>query len=320
MAQQGREKMFFNILVFFIVTTTITGIFNLAGSGAVTLGDLGSSSYGQTIPGQYSPGLSVPGMGNAAIFGSQDYTTANGFNQNLTAISSEFVAGEMWVRSDGVGYESTYVPVYSPFAPQLAFLSVYGTVGANGVYDTTYHVYNQFDSYPFYTLIKGEEYGNGQIAGYYIRYDLDGIALIQSDSSGTVLVSIPFPYASDGQTIRTVFDSINGNVDIYIDGNEAGSIPYNGLVGGSQYYTGVAASHQGFDISSVDGSFAQVNPANPGDLLTNLISAGAGFLSLVGTMLGLTSNALVPFWLWACMAAPCIGTMIFIYIETARGN
>jgi hypothetical protein len=284
MAQQGREKLFFNILVFFIVTTTITGIFNLAGSGAVTLGDLGSSSYGQTIPGQYSPSLSVPGMNNAAVFGTQDYTTSGGFNHNLTVVSSEFIAGEMWTRTDGVGYESTYVPAYSPLAPQLAFLSVYGTVGSNGVYDITYHVYNQFDSYPFYTLIKGEEYGNNHISGYYIRYDLDGIVLIQSDFSGTVLASVPYPYASDGQTIRTVFDSINGNVDVYIDGNAAGTIPYYALKGGSQYYTGVAASHSGFDISSVDGSFAQVNPANPGDLLTNLISAGAGFLSLVGTM------------------------------------
>jgi hypothetical protein len=317
MAQQGREKMLFSIFVFFIVITTITGIFNLASSGGMTLGDLGNPT-GQTIPGQYSPSLSIPGVNNGVVFGSQDYTTATGYSQNLTIISSEFLSGEMWSRTDGTGYESIYIPFYSPLAPQLAYLTVRGTIGANGIYDTTYHVYNQFDSYPFFTLIKGQEYGNGQIQGYYIRYDLDGVSLIQSDSPDTKLASVPYPYASDGQTIRTVFDSINGKVDVYIDGTEAATIPYDSLTGGSQYYTGVAASHAGFQISSVDGSFT--TPATSGNLITDLINTGTGFLSLVGTMLGLTSNALVPFWFYSIFAVPCIATMIFIYIETVRGN
>jgi hypothetical protein len=52
----------------------------------------------------------------------------------------------------------------------------------------------------------------------------------------------------------------------------------------------------------------------------DVLGSIVGFFKLLGTAVGISSNALFPFWLWAIIAAPSIATLIMIYYEMCRGN
>lgn len=336
MAQSGREQMFFKILVFFAIITAITGTLNMANAGTITLGDFGSSEYMQTIPGQASPnvGVSLGGSDSGTTtYGTQDYTTSTGYNHNLTTSSSS-LGSDMFVRSDGIGFMSSFVPVQYP---NIAYLDVAGGSANNNIYDYIYHVYNTFSGYPFYTIVSGSEGGNGFISGFLIKYDVNSVSIVNSNDINNPIQSFSYPYSNQAQTVETVFDATAGAVAVYVDDNYVGtfsSVSYGGNTlgagtGGASsssgvYYVGVAASHYGMEVSSIDGTFVADNPVSwwdsVMDKVNGLVIFGSMFLSLLGTMTGLTSNALVPFWLWAIIGIPCIATLILIYLEIARGD
>jgi hypothetical protein len=326
----GREQTFFKIMFFFILITAITGILNLANTGAITLGDIGSSSYGQTLPGQTVPDISVRESTTSSesggdVVGNQDFTTASGYDSNITQVSTSILSGDMWLRSNGVGYESTYTPASWP---QLAFINFRGAQSTNGVYDVTYHVYNQFGSSPFYTLVSGSETGSGFVSGFYVKYDTNSISVVHDADISNPLSTISYPGASNGQTIQTQYNPSAGTVNVIIDGNYAGqftNLNFNGQQAGvAQYQAGIAASHYGLQVNGVDGTFKKEKTfdffSDLFDKINALVVFGSQFLSLVASMLGLTQNPFVPFWLWAIIALPCIATLILIYIEIARGD
>jgi hypothetical protein len=334
MPQTGREQLFMKILVFFAVITAITGVFNLCNANSLSLGDFGSSDYMQTIPGQSVPNLGVASTAvtsSGSTFGTQDYTTSTGYNHNITKVGSDLISGDTWTRSDGIGYESVYIPASGL---PLAFIDLAGASPINNVYDVTYHIQNQFGNEPFYTLISGSEVGGGQISGFYVGYDSNGIYAVNINDVYNHLSSSSFPYASSGTTIQSLYDFQQGTVTIIIDGTTAGTLTglsYGGTSAGSGaasnsgvYYAGMAASHWGLQLSSVDGTFILSQPFDFwSDMLSKingLVIFGTQFLSLLGSMIGLTSNALVPFWLWAIIAIPCLATLVLIYIEIARGD
>ena len=346
MATMGREQIFYRILVLLIILTTITAILNLTSSGAVTLGDMGSSDYMQTLPGQAIPNVAgISSVGNSVssiastVYGTQDYTKTSGFEPNVTKVESLFISGPTWTRSDGVGYEWSY--------GNFAQISLDGSTPSKGIYDNVYHINNQMQNYPIYILLYGAETGANTVSGFYVKYTQNDISIIHSYDPTNEIKSIPANYANTGSTYETVFDANNGIVDVYIDGNfvtEFSNIVYyppsageliagntltltgvGGASGGSGvYYAGMAASND-LSLSSVDGTFTLPNP--PTDVLTalfqlvnELISDAFEIATAVAVMLGLTSNPFVPFWLWAILAIPCLVTLGLIIVETIRGN
>jgi hypothetical protein len=316
MDTQGREQLFLKIMVFFAVVTAFTAIINLASSGAVTLGDMGSGNYMQTLPGQVSPNINPGESGNSIQGTIQDYTTSTGYNQNFTKISTEFIAGDTFIRYDGVGYLSVYTPISDP---KLAYLDLIGVTPVNNVYDVTYHVYDQFSDAPFYVLYSGAETGSGFVVGSFVKFDTSGISLVDNRAIGTILQSIPYPYANSGQTIETKFNPVDHTLEVSIDGNDAGtftSVIGTGSVG--LYNGGIAASKSGLQVHEIDSNFVIILSQQSVD--TNILSSIAGFFSMVGSMLGLTSNPLIPFWLWACMGIPCLSALVLIGIEVVRGD
>lgn len=325
MANSGREAYFHKILVFLAIITAITGIINLTASGSVGIEDLGSGDYMQTLPGQSVPNIAIgstgtPGAMGTATEGTQDYTTASGYDPNLTSISTNFVSGDQWSRSDGVGFASLYTDLYG-----LAYLNVIGAVPSDNKYDLTYHVYNQFSASPFYTMVTGSETGSWHISGYYIEYSENTVALVHSTDVNTKISYINYPYASSGQKIRTLYDVSRGEIEIDIDDQPVGVLD-GAPTSAGQYQCGVAASHSSLDVSSIDGTFTKGASSTPGfwdgliGQINGLVVFGSEFLGLLGACLGLTSNALIPFWLWAIIGIPCIATLILIYLEMARGN
>jgi hypothetical protein len=320
MAQAGREQLFFKILVFLSALTAVIGIVNLANADAINLGDLGSPNYMQTIPGQAVAQMgTIPASTTAASgeYNKLDFTSSSGYDHNLTKIRTDIYHGDYWTRYDGIGFDCTYAS-----DTDVAYFSVLNAVAVNNVYDNTYHVINQFGEAPFNILIQGQEAGAHSITGYFVKFDKDGIYLVNQFA---VLDSIEYLYANSGQTIETKFDSSSGTVEVYIDGVDAGS--FSGVpTGAGEYMTGIAAKHVSLQLSEIDGAFL-VSTAASTDVWTaiwNLINgfnmAITQFLVLIGTMLGLTSNALVPFWLWGILVVPCLATLGLIYIQIARGD
>jgi hypothetical protein len=343
MAGQGREQVFLKILVFFSIITAVTGFLNLVNSGGIGLGDLGSGTYMQTIPGQVSPNVGISaqgtGMGSTESFGSQDYTTAGGYNHNITKVATNFISGDTWTRADGIGYEVSYIPPSTGGTPSLAQISIAGgSSSANNNFDYVYHVYNQFSDRSFYTLVAGGEGGANAISGFYIKYGPQDVSIVHSSDILHPIQSIPVLYANEADTVETVYDPTQGAVAVYVDGNEIGTfsnVQWAGLTlgagasgtGGSAsgvYYVGVAAEHWGVSVSSIEGNFIVEQPfdfwSDAMNKINGLAIMASQFLALCGTMLGLTSNPLVPFWLWAIIGLPCVATLILIYIQIARGD
>lgn len=317
----SREKLFLVILVFFAIITAITGAVNLINSGVITLGDFGSADYMQTIPGQVSP--PIGGVGGTpgttyATYGRQDYTSSSGFAPNITKISTSVVSGDTFTRSDGVGYSSSYIPLTSP----LAYLSVVGASPTGTVYNIKYRVYNQFQSFPFYILISGSDVGSNQISGFFAKFDSNGIHAVHTTNLNNHLSTINYPYASGSQDIETRFDYTTNTVEILINGASVGTLTnlnYGGVTPQSgAFNAGVAASHSMLQVSSIDGTFIGEIP-NSVDLLSGLLTFATQLLSMVTIFFGLTSNPLVPFWLWAIIGIPCVATLYLIYVEIARG-
>jgi hypothetical protein len=336
---QGREQIFLKILIFFSIITAVTGFFNLMNAGQIQLGDLGSGTYMQTIPGQTSPNVGIAGQGSASsgttAFGSQDYTSSTGYNPNITKISTNWMSGDTWTRSDGIGYQVSYIPTVSDMA-QLSIAG--GSSSENNNFDYIYHVYNQFSDQSFYTLVSGSEGGANTISGFYIKYGPNDVSIVHSSDILHPIQSIPCLYANEADTVETVYDPTQGAVSVYVGGNNIGTfsnVQYGGLTlgagasgtGGSAsgaYYVGVGADHWGLSVSSIEGNFVVEQPfsfwSDMMDKINGLAIMASQFLTLVGTMLGLTSNPLVPFWLWAIIGLPCVATLILIYIQIARGD
>jgi hypothetical protein len=347
-ATYGREQIFFRILVFFALITAITGIANLTNTNVITLGDLGSGDYMQSIPGQVVPNVQVQksSSDSGSTVGTQDFTTATGFDHNITLIGQNIFSGDYFSRFDGIGYQSTYV---DSLYPNWATMILGGlTPDANGVYDAVYHVNNQFGNYPFYTLVYGSAVGGNSVSGFFIRYDQSSVSIVHSSAIGTPIYSVQYGSANTASTVETVYDSPSGTVNVYVDGNFAASfsnVQYGGVTltgaGGAPtnsggvfsgigadpwgvFYAGVSASHWGLSVSSVDGTFTLPKVGSIwGDILdkiNGLVVFAEQVLNLVSAFLGLTSNALVPFWLWAIIGLPCLATLIIIYIQIARGD
>lgn len=306
----GREQLFYRILLFFAVFTAFTGMLNLAQTGAITLGNFGN----EYMPGQTAAQISL--FTSSPPTNIQDYTTDSGYVHNMTVIESN-IFGDLWTRSDGVGYTSGATLL----GDQAVYLSLLSAVTQNGIYDNTYNIINNDPLTVIYTPLYASVDGAGFARGTFIRFDNNGVSLVDSTeyTFDTPYSSITFPNANLGKALNVKYNPSTGSTQILIDGVNVGTVtaaaPPDYLAVTS--HAGIAASEAGVVISSVTGSFQLIQTHN---LITDTLAAGAAFVSMLAAIFGLTSNALVPFWAWAIIGLPCIATLALIYLELVRGN
>jgi hypothetical protein len=79
---------------------------------------------------------------------------------------------------------------------------------------------------------------------------------------------------------------------------------------------------KGFTTDMLDNSTSILSGSEgiAGDASQTDILAAPSFLSTILAIFGLTSSSVVPFWLWAIIAIPCISTLTYMYLEMLRGN
>ena len=325
-----REHLFFKILVFFAAVTAITGIINLTNTGTVDLEDIGSSDYGQTIPGQVSPNI-----GSNQIIQStniQDYQSATGWSDNFTKLSYQLIAGDEWTRSDMTGFSSQYTPELSFWGDTWAYLDLLGIIpDSTGLYTVNYDVSNSYSTQPYAVYVVAGDAGYWEASGIFLYFDQYSITAQEyglddlfshAQIEGTE--TLDYGYASSVQAIKTVFDPRSDTVAVYADNQYVGTISNLGserVTGNPGYfsnvifYGGIAATGNGMQVHNVKSNFQLRSEEE-----ANILSAIAGFFSMIGILLGLTSNALVPFWIWAIIGIPCLATLALIGYEMARGN
>lgn len=335
MASQGREEYFHKIMVFFAVITAITAIFNLAASGDITLGNFGSG----TLPGQvvvYGGGLTTQ-----VVLTGQNFTSLNGYNPNISVPTTSIIGSYgTWVQSS-----SGYTLTGSGFTGDPA-ITIGGVQNSNGIYDVTYTYTNPGGDF---FITPRTIYSSSGISNSNIRvnFENDGIHVKTFSGSPTnilgELISIvyspdyffyPMTGADDavtGGTVRSVYNDNEKSLTLYQNGNYLFTVTgFNDVkesdVALGVYYAGIGSNELNFAVISVLPA-AGISPSSlnsfqaaSSDLIGSIIDAGATFLNLIAVCSGLTSNALVPFWLWAIIAIPCIATLVLIYLEMLRGN
>jgi|GEM_PF-4529275 len=315
---QGREQMFFKILVFFAVVTAITAIFNLSQSGAMTIHNFGSSDV---LPGQAVPNIQTPDLPGYSVNSSiteQNYMLSTGYDPNVTIIKGGWLAlGPLWTQADGVGMTCTNTPLFPPFTQSS--LLIKGVKATNNIYSVTYTI--DSGGKEFYTIVYSSNPPN---IGLFIRFDTTGLHI---RDELTPLDDIFYQGANNAHIIRSDYNSVQKYVDIWLDGAYAGrftklsvGIPKNSPFP-TNIYAGVSTYQTGVIVEKIE-TLIQPEAPTPGplDILLASFNAIMSFASLIAVSLGMTTNPAVPFWLWAIVGLPCVATTILIYIEIIRGN
>lgn len=327
MASQGREEMFWKIMVFFAVVTAITAIFNLATSEVLTIHNFGDNGVltGQVVPNFNLPNL--PGNSNNSLFTEQDYTYASGYNLNTTIIAGGGISlGPLWTQADGIGMTLTNLPIFPPPPFSSSYLMIKGAIPTNNNYTVTYTMGSQ--GIDFNTIVYRT---NPEDHGVFIKFDSTGAHLRNEIFN---IEDIYYQGANNAHTIKTEFNTLQKSVDLWIDGNYIDRFyQLPGLAAQYQpypdtFYAGVFSDQYNVVVEKIETKIQQQAVSDdPGLVGSILYSLGLremanmlkSLISIFGAMLGLTSNPAVPFWLWAIVALPCVGTLYFMYIEIARG-
>lgn len=135
-----------------------------------------------------------------------------------------------------------------------------------------------------------------------------------------------------GSIYTTQFDSRNGILYIQKDGEEIYACSGMFLVNNEGLFFGAAGSYDaGFAVKSTDatrtsgtGASGQESPWGWAVRLIEDTIPGATaviqVLSILGAAVGLTSQPIVPFAIWAALGIPSIITLIYLGAKLARGS
>lgn len=339
---QGREQMFYKILLFFAVFTAITGFFNMAGNGTITLGSLGSDY----VPGQVIPNNQISGYveGTNTATGTQ---VTGIFLNNATSVNSNITTeiGGPWTLISGSGLVLTGLPLL-PGTLNPSAVIVRNGQSVNGIYSTSATIKNpsSSDFYVFPRFIDGYSGSDLKVVfssdGVHVKkfplnygffdagddyfYPLDN-AQITLGGGSTILTQLTETVSSQNSNNPDYTSLLN----IYKDGVPiVSALPVRSILPGANINDQVRHGGAGSDTAGfIVMSFPNTNAL---DTSQTIISGSTGsaldpigailaFLNQIGTIVGLTPNPVVPFWLWAIVAIPLIATLYMIYIEIARG-
>jgi hypothetical protein len=347
----GREQTFFKILVFFAVVTVVTGILNGANSGLIDINALGNGNFDNNIAlqtGIAPMGSSAYTEGSNSAQGSTstgiDLTSVSSINENLiTRI------GGPWTLYSGSGLILTGLPFGAgTLNPSVVVLRNVQTT--SGVYSVTYKVSNPTgaDFYIFPRFIDG--YSGSDLK---VVFSSDGIHVKKfplaygffdnGDDYYTAIPNIQNTQYTGSLITTTLTETVSTTITntpdytslltVQKDGvTVINNLPVRSILPGANIndqvrHGGVGADELGFTAMGFENTHQTDTNASfiSGDSVTvsqvqNAWDIAGMFLFGVSAIFGMTSSAVVPFWLWSIIAIPCITTLGFIYLELARGN
>jgi hypothetical protein len=346
----GREQLLHRILIWLVLYTTIISVFNLAYSGNITLADM-SAVGGGTIPGQisvYNQGMNTGGTyiesANTASGTSVtgiDFTTGSPIDPNITTL-----IGGTWTVVGGTGLMLTGLPAFG-IDPILnpSVVLVRNAQSVNGVYTINAKVDNSNAGGSFYVYPRF-------ITGYSgsdlkVVFASDGIHIKKFplylgifDNGDDYLYPMTGAQSATGSTITTklteAVSTKNENTPDYTaqltvikDGSTLFTTSVRSILPGNNIndqvrHGGIGSDTINFVVMGfpgthvLDTSATIISGTNPA--ANDPLSSASNVLTLFLTALGVTSGALVPFWLWAIIGLPCLAVLVFIYLEVLRGD
>jgi hypothetical protein len=343
MAQQDGMILML-VLMFFAAWTGFTGVLNLMSpsvpdSQRITWDTIGS--MGGSIPGQV-----VYVVSPVSAITQQNYTDAAGYNHNFT------VEKQSWLSDFGTWTQgSTGYVLTAKSSPNLfvgardPVLYLNNVVAINGVYTVSYVIDNvpgeSFAIIPRYSPTgAGTNVNQGGLNGYNIRvvFSSDGVHIPNIVDGEADYFFYPMQDAQltipGGSEITSDYNPTLNQVTITKDGNilfaVSGIQPINTLVAGPLYYGAVSSNTIGFTVVGTAAAFSS-NPTNSGDynvwsglatLITGIVPGGQAivqFFAIIGAAIGLTSDPVIPFAVWAIIGIPQIAFLIYLGLKIARG-
>ena len=318
---------------------------NLAAAGSITIGAVSGAVSGgtgvsgsSTLTGSYTEGANTAaGISITSI----DYTTAPQVNQNITTL-----IGGQWTLTAGTGLVLTSVP-FLPGAlnPSAVILRNAKSVGT--IYTENVIVDNSLSGGDFYIFPRFIDGYSG--SDLKVIFSSDGVHLKKFPLSYGVLDAgddyfYPMPGASTtiagGSTITTILtESVSTsasntpdytsqlivkkdgvtlfttNARAILPGNNINDMVRHGGAGSDSINFVV----KGFTTTPILDTSATIISGSGAGASLNPLDAAAGFLGLLGAAFGLSQSAIVPWWLWLIVGAPCLAVMSLIYLEILRG-
>lgn len=339
-------KVFLMILTFLMFWTGFVGIVNLASSGEITLSTIGSvlgSPASQTsVPGQLVMDPGNNAAANSLIY-EQNYSSGN-FDQNLTfGISDWRISYGEWTAGP-TGYVLTDPnPSSLQHTPYPALFLDNIIPDSNGVYTVDYRI----DNIPDTTFYIYPKYSRSDPAHtIQIAFAPEGIHVYNQlwigtgvDGTKTELAFIPAAgvqtTAPGGSVFTTKLDSKQNLLTIQKDGGEvysvSGTIVPGSIFTQSFYYGAVGSNDAGFTLQGTMASRSYSTAASGSNtpwgwavkLVENTIPGATAviqMLAIIGAAVGLTSQPVVPFAVWAALGIPAIITLLYLGAKLARGS
>lgn len=345
----GREQLFHRILIFFAVFTAFVGLVNMASSDEITLEDMSAISGG-TIPGQV-----VVDTSQFSSTGATTTVTGINLTSGVDYSRAYTTYGYGTWENSSSGLKLVSVGILNgvaAFDPAVALNHVIPDSGTTDTYTVSYIIDNvpnkEFYIYPryVYNVIYDDR------SSVRIRFASDGIHLQYYNSaywaddyfleSADAQQTIP-----GGSTITTVFtDSTTENDDdnpqeseyksnlqvckdgfcyFYIDVWSAQNTRYYS----SFRHAAAASDDTGFIVKGFPDTTVTMTSSSDEVGLTGIswldaiiggvstiINVVSAFFGSLGAILGLEQDALIPFWIWAIVAIPCIVTLGYMFVET----
>jgi hypothetical protein len=310
-----------------------------------------------SIPGQISvqPGSGFgsyqegANTAEGAIITDMDFTTLPTINQNVVSLF-----GGTWTLTNGRGLVLTSLPFFTGLW-EPSVVSLRNAMSVGNIYTMNVKVDNSISGGDFYVYPRHVSGYSG--SDLKVVFSSDGVHIKKfplyfgvADNGDDYFY--PLPSAQNtipgGSTITTVLTEVvstqSSNVPDYtahltvskdgttlftdqtvrsvMPGTSINDYLRHGAAGSDSLNFAVMgfSSIQARDNSSLITSPGTTpTTGTPESLILAGINAIWQFLGLIGPILGLSNQSIVPFWLWAIVGLPCIATLILIYIEIARG-
>ena len=340
-----REELFFRVLIFFALFSAVAGILNVASSGSITINDMGLAVSGGSqgaIPGQVvvvggATSAYIEGADTApgAVLGGIDFTTAPIINQNVTSLLKG-----TWTLVPGKGLVLTALNWWPTVFPQNVIL-IKNIQSTAGIYTVEYLVDNTESGGDFWVTPRWMQ-DAASTQSLIVVFASDGVHIKNPLSWGLMDAGdyyfYPLPGASTtiagGSTITTQLTEVvssGSSVDytstliVSKDGAVLFTKNVVSIVQGPQVkiiHGGAGSNNVNFVIKEItspilDNSLQSLS--GPTEWTNNPLDILGNFLGLIGAILGLTNQSVVPFWLWCIVGLPCIAVLTLIGIEILRG-